>query len=72
MDANTVSKEYQRLGYNQGWTFAMTPVANLPKAKAILVGLNPGGAEEDGYTEDWEVPEGNAYFDGRWNSIFGG
>ena len=66
MDAATISAEYRRLGYDQGWSFALTPVANMAKAKVILVGLNPGGGDSDEYGELWEFPHGNAYFDDRW------
>ncbi len=63
MDEAAVWAEYERLGYGQGWVFAMTPLANLATAKAIVVGLNPGGDDDQGH---WESSNGNAYFTGRW------
>lgn len=32
-------------GYDRGWVFDMTPLAWLPTAKAVMVGLNPGGPD---------------------------
>ena len=63
MDAEAVQAEYERLGYSLGWVFGMTPVANLKKARAVFVGLNPGGDDENC---SWEVADGNAYFDEKW------
>lgn len=68
MDQAAVQAEYERLGYDRGWAFAMTPIAWLPKAKTVLVGLNPGGAEGEHDNTDcyWDSQDGNAYFTGRW------
>jgi hypothetical protein len=63
MDEAAVWAEYNRLGYDQGWVFAMTPLANLAMARAVVVGLNPGGDDDQGI---WESSGGNAYFAGRW------
>ncbi len=63
MDEALVWAEYERLGYDQGWVFAMTPLANLATARAIVVGLNPGGDDDQGI---WESSNRNAYFTGRW------
>ena len=60
-----VQAEYERLGYQNGWVFAMTPVANLPTAEVVIVGLNPGG-DGDQNQGTWEVAGGNAYLDERW------
>ena len=65
MDAAEIQKAYEELGYDQGWAFAMTPLAWLPTAQTVMIGLNPGGS---GNHEDvcWENLDGNAYFTGRW------
>lgn len=68
MDETAVWAEYERLGYDRGWAFAMTPLAWLPTAKTMMVGLNPGGQEGEHDSGDgcWESHDGNAYFTGRW------
>ncbi len=63
MNEVAVQKEYERLGYEAGWAFAMTPVANIVTASVVLVGLNPGG-DEGGAA--WEFADGNAYLDQVW------
>lgn len=65
MDYDRVQTEHERLGYQQGWVFAMTPVANLATADVVLVGLNPGGRGHDNNDGAWEA-SGNAYLDQRW------
>ena len=64
MDASDVQAEYDRLGYDLGWTFMMTPAARLHDAKVCLVGLNPGGGDPGDHL--WSVEDGNAYFHERW------
>ena len=68
MDEAAVWAEYERLGYDRGWAFAMTPIAWLSTAKTVMVGLNPGGQEGEHDSRDgcWESQDGNAYFTGRW------
>lgn len=65
MNYDAVQAEHERLGYKQGWVFAMTPEANLSTADVVLVGLNPGGRDHPDNEGAWDV-EGNAYLDGRW------
>ena len=64
LDASDIQAEYDRLGYDLGWTFMMTPAARLHDAKVCLVGLNPGGGDPGDHL--WSVEEGNAYFRQRW------
>ena len=68
MDEAAVWAEYERLGYDRGWVFAMTPLAWLPTAGTVMVGLNPGGGEGEHDSTDgcWEFLGGNAYLDDRW------
>lgn len=67
MDQAAVWAEYERLGYKAGWVFAMTPFANLATARAMVIGLNPGGPEADSTEGTWEPCDPrNAYFYGRW------
>jgi hypothetical protein len=70
MDEAAVWAEYEKLGYERGWVFAMTPLAWLPEAKTVMVGLNPGGreGEHDKWEGGWDHPGGNEYFTGRWVS----
>ncbi|HEX4197079.1 MAG TPA: uracil-DNA glycosylase family protein [Caulobacteraceae bacterium] len=63
MDYQKVKSEYERLGYNKGWAFMMTPEALLTTAPTVLVGLNPGGDDDNAA---WDSPDGNAYLHGRW------
>jgi hypothetical protein len=58
----------QELGYKKGWTFFMCPEHQLEKARAVLVGLNPGGGgvhDDSEYGGVWECPN-NDYFFGKW------
>lgn len=65
IDAEACALEYRRLGYDAGYVFGMTPVANMRTAEILLVGLNPGG---DWGEQTWEVGSGNAYLDERWGA----
>jgi hypothetical protein len=65
MDAATIQAEHARLGFRYGWDFAITPLAKLPEADTVIIGLNPGGESLEG---SWESTEGNAYFTGRWTA----
>lgn len=64
-----IQTEYERLGYELGWTFMMSPEQSLKDATIALVGLNPGGgrsiADRD-FGSIWDCPRGNAYFTERW------
>ena len=46
-----------------GWSFMYTRQTALTHAKVTLIGLNPGGDQED---KSWEPTEINAYIDQRW------
>lgn len=63
----------QQLGYKKGWTFFMCPEDRLEKARAVLVGLNPGGGgvhDNSEYEGVWDCPN-NDYFFGEWLSAPG-
>ena len=62
-----IEAEYKRLGYDQGWTFAMTPLARVHTAETMIIGLNPGGW---GNMEDahYESEKDNGYYTGIWTS----
>lgn len=64
-----IQAEYERLGYNRGWSFMATPELTMRKAEVAFVGLNPGGGGEQDtfeYQAIWDFPGGNAYFNERW------
>ncbi len=70
MQAEDVEREYQRrlAAYPEarwGWSFMYTPEAALKSAKVVLVGLNPGGNDED-QQSSWEHDGINAYVDQPW------
>lgn len=65
MDSKAIQLEYERLGYSDGWAFAMTPFSKLSTADTIFVGLNPGGSASSDDCH-WDSPTGNAYFVGNW------
>ncbi|NII58980.1 hypothetical protein [Sphingomonas aerolata] len=61
--------EYDRLGYELGWTFMMTPEKRLHDAGIAFIGLNPGGGRSENdrdFAGIWDCPSGNAYFIERW------
>lgn len=61
--------EYERLEYNLGWTFMMTPAERLRDASIALIGLNPGGGRSESdqdFDGIWDCPDGNAYLTERW------
>jgi hypothetical protein len=63
-----IDAEYDRLGYNNGWSFLATPERTLRDAAVAFVGLNPGGGgpqDDYEYGRLWDFP-GNAYFDEKW------
>lgn len=62
-----IEAEYRRLGYDQGWAFAMTPMARMHTAGTMIIGLNPGG---ESHSEDthFESENSNAYYTGVWTS----
>jgi hypothetical protein len=72
VDRAEIQKEYEKRvaacpKTNWGWSFMYTPEAALKRAKAVLVGLNPGGRQTDPPNE-WEYTDGvNAYVDESWN-----
>lgn len=64
MNRTDIQREYERLGYDRGWSFLYVPEARLRTAEVALVGLNPGGSEDGG--GQWDQPEGNAYALQKW------
>ena len=68
-----VEAEYRRLqalsggrGYQYGWSFLGSPEHRLATAKAILVGLNPGGAHAgEGI---WDFPGDLAHVEEKWGN----
>ena len=64
-----IQAEYERLGYDKGWTFMACPEARLTEAEVVLVGMNPGGGSDRdtyAYGGTWDVPGGNAYYIEKW------
>ena len=67
MNEAAIWAEYERLGYKAGWVFAMTPLELLTTANTVVIGLNPGGTEQDSTGGCWQYTRGrNAYLDDRW------
>ena len=73
MTHQVIAREYQRRlaacpGHpDWGWSFMYTPEAAITSARAMLVGLNPGG-EQIGEPGQWDYKTGvNAYIDESWN-----
>ena len=58
-----IQAEYERLGFADGWDFAVTPISNLATAETVIIGLNPGGSSDKCSFESYN---GNAYFTGDW------
>lgn len=71
MTPDIIEAEYRRRvarhpSARWGWSFMYTPAEALDRAKAVLVGLNPGGSELDAPGE-WDYTGGkNAYVDESW------
>lgn len=71
MSPTDIEEEYSRRlrahpDARWGWSFMYTPEASLQCAKAMLVGLNPGGSQLDPPNE-WDYTAGeNAYVDESW------
>lgn len=67
-----IEAEYQRRirahpDARWGWSFMYVPENTLPRARAVLVGLNPGGRQIDP-PYHWDHRSGeNAYVDQDWN-----
>lgn len=74
MDKHAVEAAYRRLeqsGGRQlyGYSFMYTPEATLRTASTVLVGLNPGGSQQDEPGE-WDYAKGaNAYADESWRGL---
>jgi len=69
-DADLIEAEHDRLGYNAGWRFMMTPERTLANAEVAIVALNPGGTRPHG--PPWSQEEGNAYFIESWGGKMAG
>lgn len=65
MNRHDIALEYKRLGYDQGWAFAMTPLSRLKTAETMIIGLNPGG-EGDPKDAHYESENDNGYYTGVW------
>lgn len=74
---DAIEEEYQRrlLAHPHarwGWSFMYTPEQALVRARAVLVGLNPGGRQIDPPRE-WDYTAGvNAYLDEPWGEYTAG
>ena len=72
MRAEDIEAAYQHrlLAYPEarwGWSFMYTPESALARAKVVLIGLNPGGSQNDP-PPAWEHAGVNAYVDQPWGS----
>lgn len=65
MTRDDIQAAYETHGYDQGWSFMMTPEASLRTATVAMVGLNPGGSA--GNVGHWDHAPGNAYFMQKWS-----
>lgn len=64
MTYDDIQSEYEKLGFQRGWTFMMTKKDRLLDASVCLVGLNPGGTHDG--EAIWSCEEGNAYHTEKW------
>jgi hypothetical protein len=67
-DQNVIQKAYDDFGFKCSWTFLCCPQARIKTARVAIVGLNPGGCDDEGhYKPSWEFSE-NVYFHEHWGS----
>lgn len=73
MTKEAIEQEYRRRlsednrHKDWGWSFMYTPEAAIDSARAVLVGLNPGG-HQIGEGGEWDYQKGvNAYVDEAWD-----
>jgi hypothetical protein len=60
--------EYSSLGHLMSWSFPYTPQSTLHSSQQLFfVGLNPGGNEDEEYSETPGCEEGNDYLVGNWD-----
>lgn len=67
-DPSVVHSVYEELGFQSGWTFLCCHEDRLHDARVAIVGLNPGGRDDEGpYGEQWATGK-NAYYSEYWGN----
>jgi hypothetical protein len=65
-NAATIQEKYDNLGFQSGWTFLCCNADRLKDARIAIVGLNPGGRDDEGpYGKHWATGH-NPYYDEFW------
>lgn len=65
-DFGTIQAKYADLKFKSGWTFLCCHEDRLRDARIAIVGLNPGGRDDEGpYGSQWATGE-NPYYAERW------
>lgn len=65
-NAAAIQARYDSLGFRSGWTFLCCNEDRLKDARVAIVGLNPGGRDDEGpYGGYWSTGH-NPYYDEFW------
>lgn len=65
-NAAAIQARYNSLGFRSGWTFLCCNEDRLKDARVAIVGLNPGGRDDEGeYGTHWTTHH-NPYFEEYW------
>lgn len=68
-NAAAIKARYDSLGFQSGWTFLCCNEDRLKDARIAIVGLNPGGRDDEGrYGGCWATGH-NPYYDEFWGGL---
>lgn len=68
-NAAAIKARYDSLGFQSGWTFLCCNEDRLKDARIAIVGLNPGGRDDEGrYGGGWATGH-NPYYDEFWGGL---